>query len=98
MEINEVETLILRYRDLVTRKGDTIKEHKKICDETGSVWFEDFYENLFYMKPNEYISPGRRFLLGKAVPVEIVCLNSSYLTQHKDLFQGAWFPGKAADG
>jgi hypothetical protein len=56
--------------------------------------FEDFYETLFYMKPNEYISSGRRFLLGKAVPVEIVCLNSSYLTQHEDLFQGHGFLGR----
>ncbi|MGE5343964.1 MAG: metallophosphoesterase family protein [Candidatus Omnitrophota bacterium] len=56
--------------------------------------FETFYEQLFYVKPNEFISSGRRFLLGNAIPVEIVCLNSSFLEQKRNEFQGHGFLGK----
>ena len=37
---------------------------------------------------------GRRFLLGGAVPVEIVCLNSSLLGQEPGVFQGHGFIGE----
>jgi 3',5'-cyclic AMP phosphodiesterase CpdA len=53
-----------------------------------------FYQDLFYLAPNEYMSCGRRFLLGKAIPVEIVCLNSSLLEQRREAFQGHGFIGQ----
>jgi hypothetical protein len=55
--------------------------------------YSDFYRDLFYQSPNEYLSCGRRFLLGGAVPVEIVSLNSSLLEQSPGLFQGHGFVG-----
>jgi predicted phosphodiesterase len=76
--------------------ADPSKKKAKItkAPDEARAQFEDFYKELFYMKPNEYISSGRRFLLGNAVPVEIVCLNSSYLTQHEDFYQGHGFLGR----
>lgn len=53
-----------------------------------------FYQDLFYLAPNDYMSCGRRFLLGKAIPVEIVCLNSSWLEQRRDAYQGHGFIGQ----
>lgn len=55
--------------------------------------FVDFYQRLFYKQPNEYLSSGRRFILGGAVPVEIVSLNSSLLEQRKGVFQGHGYVG-----
>jgi len=40
-----------------------------------------FYKSLFHRSPNEFMSAGRRFLLGRSIPVEIVLLNSSLLEQ-----------------
>jgi hypothetical protein len=48
----------------------------------------DFYKSLFYIPPTNTLASGRRFLMGNTVPVEIACLNSCHLQQHKDLFQG----------
>jgi hypothetical protein len=56
--------------------------------------YEEFYESLFYLRPNEYLCTGRRFLLAGSVPVEIIALNSSLLEQHKDAFQGHGFVGE----
>jgi hypothetical protein len=56
--------------------------------------YEEFYEELYYQRPNEYLSTGRRFLVAGSVPVEIVALNSSLLEQHKDAFQGHGFVGE----
>lgn len=57
--------------------------------------FAQFYRDLFYVNPNEYLSSGRKFLLGGAVPVEVACLNSSLIEQKKGWFQGHGFVGDA---
>lgn len=56
--------------------------------------YEEFYSKMFYMSPNEFLTCGRRFLLGGAVPVEIVCLNSSFLGQQAGMFVGHGFVGE----
>lgn len=43
--------------------------------------FSQFYKDTFFRTPNEYLSSGRRFLMGRSVPVEIAVLNSSMLDQ-----------------
>lgn len=55
--------------------------------------YEDFYEGLFYKRPNAHLSCGRKFLLGGCIPVEVVSLNSSLLDQKKGWFQGHGFVG-----
>jgi 3',5'-cyclic AMP phosphodiesterase CpdA len=55
--------------------------------------FAQFYDDLFYLAPNEYLCSGRRFLLGGEVPIEVVCLNSSLLKQTPGWFQGHGFIG-----
>ncbi|MFN9488129.1 MAG: metallophosphoesterase family protein [Cyanobacteriota bacterium] len=50
--------------------------------------YEKMYEEMFYIPPNEFLSLGRRFLLGGHFPVEVVCLNSSLLDQKQGWFQG----------
>lgn len=57
--------------------------------------FSDFYQSIFYRRPNEYLSSGRRFLLGNASVVEVVMLNSSLLSNVKGAFQGHGFLGHA---
>jgi hypothetical protein len=56
--------------------------------------FEDFYEAFFYLKPNAALCSGRRLLLGKVRPVEIVCLNSSALQQVEKWHQGHGYIGQ----
>jgi hypothetical protein len=55
--------------------------------------YEAFYRNLFNHDPNAFLSMGRRFLLGGAVPVDIVAVNSSLLEQAEQAFQGQGFVG-----
>lgn len=37
--MDELVTIILRFRDLVTDRGQTIVRHQRICDEHGYVWW-----------------------------------------------------------
>lgn len=55
--------------------------------------YSAFYANVFHRRPNEFLSSGRRFLLGRSIPVEIAFLNSSLLEQVPEAG-----PAKAADG
>ena len=55
--------------------------------------YSDFYQTLYNHPPNKFFSCGRRFLVGNAVAVDVVCLNSSLLEQSKDAFQGQGFIG-----
>jgi hypothetical protein len=65
-----------------------------ITDDTSRAEYSQFYQDVFYLGPNEFLSCGKRLLLGKAVPVEIVCLNSSSLQQIQGAFQGHGFIGQ----
>jgi 3',5'-cyclic AMP phosphodiesterase CpdA len=64
-----------------------------IASETARAAYSRFYRETFFKEPNSFLSSGRKFLLGGALPVEIVCLNSSLLEQQKGLFQGHGFLG-----
>lgn len=43
--------------------------------------YRDFYKNVFGLSANEYLSMGRRYILGNYVPVDIVGMNSCRLEQ-----------------
>lgn len=62
--------------------------------ETALKNFRSFYEGLYSTKGNKWLCSGRRFLVGNARAVEVVSLNSSFLTQVEDLFQGQGFLGE----
>jgi 3',5'-cyclic AMP phosphodiesterase CpdA len=62
--------------------------------EAATNAYSTFYSDLFNLAPNAFLSCGRKLLLGSAVPVELVCLNSSFLSQTRDLFQGHGFVGE----
>ena len=64
------------------------------ASEEATKAYAAFYSELFYLAPNAFLSCGRKLFLGGAVPVELVCLNSSLLSQAKDLFQGHGFVGE----
>ena len=49
---------------------------------------------FFDLRPNKWRCSGWRLLVAGSVPVEIACLNSSALQQHKKLFQGHGFIGE----
>ena len=74
--------------DLTARITDVV------APDSSRSAFSDFYQELFYLRPNEFLSSSRRLLLGEGCPVEIVCLNSSLLEQKKDWFQGMGFVGQ----
>ncbi|CAH6870535.1 Metallophosphoesterase [Vibrio chagasii] len=53
----------------------------------------NFYAKYFDLQPNPSMTSGRKFLLNKSIPVEIVMLNSVTLQQTKGSFQGHGFIG-----
>jgi hypothetical protein len=81
------------------------EKHVPICRATmeSEAAFRKFYEAMFGITPNEFLSSGRRVLVGGALPVDVVSLNSSLLQQHPDfttdpntsspMFQGQGFVG-----
>lgn len=79
----------LRFSDDPADKNEPIT----IVGEESSAAYAAFYQDRFYLAPNEFLSCGKRFLLGDAVPVDVVCLNSSRLQQLKGAFQGHGFIG-----
>lgn len=74
--------------------SDATKPITVTSDESRKA-FGAFYQGLFYVEPNEFLSSGRSLLLGGMLPVDIVSLNSSYLQQLKGAFQGHGFVGDA---
>jgi hypothetical protein len=75
--------------------GDSSKVGEKatiVTDEAKCDYLE-FYRALYGHAPNKFLSCGRRFLVGNAVAVDVVCLNSSLLDQVQDAFQGQGFVG-----
>lgn len=80
----------LRFSDKPWEKGNAIVASSAAARQE----YETFYRRLFSKSPNQFLSMGRRFLLGGAVPVEIVCLNSSLLQQDAGVFQGHGFIGQ----
>ncbi len=80
----------LAFTDDPSKKGEPIGT----VPPGARTAYEGFYEELFYLKPNEFLCSGRRFLLAGSVPVEIIALNSSLLEQHKGAFQGHGLVGE----
>lgn len=80
----------LRFSDEPWRKDGEITS---AAASARSAW-DAFHRGFFDLTPNEYLCMGRRYLLGGAVPVEVVCLNSSLLQQHPNVFQGHGFIGE----
>jgi UDP-2,3-diacylglucosamine pyrophosphatase LpxH len=80
-------------------------EITRASDESTAA-YSQFYEKIFQIAPNRFLSSGRRLLVGGSFAVDIVCLNSSLLQQHPDflrkdttastaVFQGQGFLGTA---
>ncbi|MFT3698262.1 MAG: metallophosphoesterase [Kofleriaceae bacterium] len=55
--------------------------------------FESFSAAIYKSRPNEYLALGRKYLLRNCLPVEVVALNTSLLTQTGGRFQGHGFVG-----
>jgi predicted phosphodiesterase len=66
----------------------------KYSSATARRAYEDFYDQLYGYRPNSHLSLGSRLLLGGAVPVEVLGLNSSALQQKAAQFQGHGFLGQ----
>ncbi len=80
----------LSYSKEPWRKDSTVQAAAPVARQG----YEQLYAELFGISPNEYLCMGRRFLLGGAIPVEIVCLNSSFLQQTPQVFAGHGFLGE----
>jgi Calcineurin-like phosphoesterase len=61
--------------------------------EPAAAEYKRFYEQLYEVKPTEYMSCGRRMWLPDGQTVDIVSLNTSVLQQIPDAFQGQGFVG-----
>ncbi len=79
----------LKFSEDSSNKGNPVS----VALASARKAYEHFYQDLFFKKPNRFLSCGRRFLLGGAVPVEIAALNTSLLSQEKGFFQGHGFLG-----
>ena len=80
----------IAFSDKPWEKGTSIPKATKESEEN----FKRFYSDLFSVMPNLYLASGRRFLLARSFVVEVASLNSSYLRQTKDVFQGQGFVGE----
>jgi predicted phosphodiesterase len=49
----------------------------------AEVNYREFYKQVFGLPPNEFLSMGRRFILGNYVPLDIVGVNSALMEQKK---------------
>ncbi|MDP2314218.1 MAG: metallophosphoesterase [Pseudomonadota bacterium] len=87
--------LVPGNHDLAFSKDPAKKDApiKFVGAESKRAYEEELYAKLFYLPPPPCLASGRRFLVGNAVPVEVACLNSSNLQQHKKAFQGHGFVG-----
>ena len=80
----------VRFSDDPARKDTEIT----VAPDEARAAYSTFYQDLFYLTPNEYMSSGRRFLIGNVFPVDIVSLNSQMLEQRPGSFQGHGFVGQ----
>jgi 3',5'-cyclic AMP phosphodiesterase CpdA len=64
-----------------------------VAGAAAAASYAQFYTELFYQGPNDFLCCGRRYLLGASIPIEVVMLNSSLLQQTADHFQGHGFVG-----
>lgn len=55
----------------------------------------NFYSELYNINPNNWLCSGKRIVTGSGFCLDIVLLNSSYLTQQRHVFQGHGFVGQA---
>jgi 3',5'-cyclic AMP phosphodiesterase CpdA len=65
-----------------------------IAPEKATTAFRAFFRDYFKSDSNEFLSSGRRYLLARSFPVEVVSLNSSLLEQQQGAFQGHGFVGE----
>jgi 3',5'-cyclic AMP phosphodiesterase CpdA len=61
--------------------------------EAAVAEYKRFYEELYEVKPTEYLACGRRFWMPDGAMVDIASLNSSVLQQVAGAFQGHGFVG-----
>jgi 3',5'-cyclic AMP phosphodiesterase CpdA len=80
----------IAFSDNPAEKGQPVTR----ANEEARAGYEKFYQDFYYLKPNDYLSMGRKYLLAGCFPVEIVCLNSSLMDQAKEKFQGHGFIGR----
>src|SRR5262245_2739513 len=86
MSAQELSTVILRFRDLVTERGQTIVRHRDIASHDGYVWWgwwhkrdetipDDAFRNLVGKAKNDgleiYLLDSGQELLYKAICTEI---------------------------
>ncbi|HEX7861703.1 MAG TPA: metallophosphoesterase [Verrucomicrobiae bacterium] len=68
-----------------------------LVSKAESEGYRSFYKEFYKNEPNEFLSVGRRFVLGNTHAVEIVGLNSVSLSQMKD-FSGFGYVGQKQMG
>jgi 3',5'-cyclic AMP phosphodiesterase CpdA len=61
--------------------------------EAAVAEYKRFYEELYEVKPTEYLACGRRFWMPDGAMVDVASLNSSVLQQVEGAFQGQGFVG-----
>ena len=67
---------------------------RRVAPEQARAAYSAFYQGVFERAPNEFMSCGRRLLVGRALPVDIVCLNSALFERTSDSFRGPGFVGR----
>ena len=80
----------LAFSESPDEKGRPVE----VATDQARTAYEHFYRDTYFLDPNPYLSLGRRYLLARAIPVEVVGLNSSFLQQDAEMFQGHGFLGE----
>jgi predicted phosphodiesterase len=64
------------------------------ADVRSKANYENFYKKIYGIRPNTYLSIGKKLLLKNCLPVDIVGINSNCLQQDEKHFKGMGFVGK----
>src|SRR5262249_16851872 len=79
----------LKFSADPSKIGDVVSVAPNAAKES----YSKFYRRLFDHEANGFLSGGRRFLIGGAMAVDVIALNTAYLDQAPDAFQGPGFVG-----
>lgn len=101
-DINRESSFILDSDNIIFCPGNHDLKEKKEClgkgvvpalssdDKDTSLYFSEFYKDVYHIKPNKYLASGRKILTRSGKTVEFAALNSLLLQQYSN-FEGHGF-------
>lgn len=75
------DTVVLRFRDLITAPGRTIREHRALIDQTGATWWG------WWRRPYEVVPTVFLTALSERCPIDIYLLDTGARDESFELFR-----------